>query len=291
MKAIKYGHGRHSGARPGAGERFGITRRARWTSAGLLAATLCLLGASTPQGQGVDATRGLLERWVETKRLVSKEEQEWRLGREILEDRILLLEREIGAIRERIGQAQESIDAAQGRRDELESERSRLVEVTDVLAQRAGELERDTVALERRLPDPLRERLRPLTQRLGRVDGETRVSLGERFQNIAGILNESNRFQREVLLGTEFRERPGRGPVEVSVLYFGLGQAFFVTADGSFAGVGRPGMDGWVFEERNDRAADITALMEMARNRRTAAFVRLPVVLAGGEVTQAGEVR
>ena len=60
----------------------------------------------------VSQTRTALQKWVETRRIISDEKRDWALGRETLVNRIELVRREIDSLRSRIADAEESIAEA-----------------------------------------------------------------------------------------------------------------------------------------------------------------------------------
>lgn len=70
----------------------------------------------------------------------------------------------------------------------------------------------------------------------------------------------------------------GDQKVQVRTLYWGLGQAVYVDAQGEVAGVGRPGAEGWEFTddpELVDRARKLLDVYE--GNVDLIEFVELPV--------------
>lgn len=247
-------------------------------------ALLCLAGAAAvgaaPAPQQEDAigdTRAALEKWVETKRLISDERRKFELGRELLTDRIDLARRRVESLREKISGARESIAAADKKRGELLERNEGLKADSLALTEAVGALEARTAALASKFPEPLRERIRPISQRLPETPKETKLSLSERFLNIVGILNAANKFNREITQTSEVRRLGDGTTVEVSVLYLGLGQAFYASPSGDQAGVGRPGPEGeWEWIERNDAAAEIALAIKIQAGEEPAAFVQLP---------------
>ncbi|MCA9297339.1 MAG: hypothetical protein KC983_12500, partial [Phycisphaerales bacterium] len=59
----------------------------------------------------------------------------------------------------------------------------------------------------------------------------------------------------------------------------GLGQAYYVNAAGTRAGVGRPGDDGFVWTPVDTASADIGRAIAVLRNEKIAEFVPLPIVI------------
>jgi FtsZ-binding cell division protein ZapB len=220
--------------------------------------------------------RAALEKWVETRRTISKEKQDWALGREILDERINLVQREIASLRDKINQAQQSISDADKKRAELVQENDKLKAAGQTLGGIVTKLEARTIELNKRLPDPLRERIKPLSQSLPTDPNATKLSLSQRFANVVGILNEVNKFNREITPTSEVRTLADGSAAEVTALYVGLGQAYYIGANGAAAGVGRPGEDGWTWEPANDAASDIADAVAILKNEKVARFVPLP---------------
>jgi hypothetical protein len=103
------------------------------------------------------------------------------------------------------------------------------------------------------------------------------MSLAERFQNIVGILNEVNRFNGEITVTTEVRSLPGGTSAEVTALYIGIGQGYYVGANESTAGVGSASAERWVWTPAFQEAADVAKSIAILENEEVADFVHLPV--------------
>jgi hypothetical protein len=127
------------------------------------------------------------------------------------------------------------------------------------------------------MPDRVREHVVPLSQRLPDDPDNAKESLSQRFQNVVGILNELNKANREVIVASEVRTLADGTSAEVAALYVGVGQAYYATVNGTDAGTGTPGPDGWKWAPANDAAAAITAAIAILRNEQVAGFERLPV--------------
>ncbi|MFM7282208.1 MAG: DUF3450 family protein, partial [Planctomycetia bacterium] len=135
----------------------------------------------------MESARASLEKWADTRRLISKERNDWVLGKELLNDRIALVEREIESLRTRLQEASGSIVEADRKVAELAADEAKLKEGSAALVKLVEGFEERTKTLVKRLPDPIRERIKPLSQRL--PDPATaKLSLSERFQNVVGIL-------------------------------------------------------------------------------------------------------
>lgn len=248
----------------------------------LLVMSCLLLGTSVsafsaePQSD-VDGVRAALEKWVESRKVISAEQRDWALGKEMLNERVDLVQQEIDSLKEKISDAQESISDADKKRAGLVEENEKLKEASSSLNETVLTLEQNTKNLLKRLPDPIRERVKPLTQRIPEDAKETKLSLAERFQNIVGILNEVNKFSREITLTSEVRSLADGSSAEVTALYVGIGQAYYASANGKLAGTGTASADGWVWTPANDAAPQIMEAIAILKNEQVATFVRLPV--------------
>ncbi|MGD8785878.1 MAG: DUF3450 family protein, partial [Phycisphaerales bacterium] len=227
--------------------------------------------------ENINDVRAALEKWVETRRVISKEKQDWALGREMLNERIKLVQRDIESLREKIKQARKNISEADEKRNELVEENEKLKSAAETLSGIVTKLETRTAVLIKRLPDPIRERIKPLSQRLPENPNETKLSLAQRFQNVVGILNEVNKFNREITVTSEVLTLANGSAAEVTALYVGLGQAYYTGANGTAAGVGRPSENGWNWQPANEAADRIADAVAILKDEKVAGFVPLPI--------------
>jgi FtsZ-binding cell division protein ZapB len=242
-----------------------------------LAALVLSAAAVRAEEAAKEDTRALLEKWVETKRLVSMEKQDWRVGRQLLEDRIDLVRREIESLREKAEQAKKDMGEGEEKLAELRGQNEELKAATAGLADVVARLEGRVQAFLAQAPEPIRERVKPLSQRIPRDAAATKMALSERFQNVIGILNEVNKFSREIAVASEVRDLPDGAKAEVTVFYLGLGQAYYCNLNGGIAGVGRPGEAGWAWEPDDGIAQAVADAIAVYRNEKPAAYVPLPV--------------
>lgn len=224
----------------------------------------------------VDA-RSTVARWVETEQVISKEKREWQIGKEVLLQRIALVEGEIATMERKIVESREAIAGAAASRGELAERKQQLEAARVALVDAIGPLEQRTRSLLAVLPDPVRQRVEPLSQRMPADASSTDRSLSERFQNVIGILNEVNKFDREIHVTNEIRPLADGTTAEVTALYVGLGQAYYVTPSGHAAGVGRPGAAGWEWLPADHLAPEVARAVAILKSEQVPAFVPLPV--------------
>lgn len=247
----------------------------------LVASALFLLSFGRVSGDitvgDVDNTRTALEKLVETRRIISQEKRDFELGKEMLSARIELVGREIESLRGKISETENGLTEADKKRAELIAENEKFKDVSNSLFGTVTKLETGTKELLKRLPYPIRERIRPLSHQFPENPDETEMSLGIRFQNVVGVLNEVNKFNREITVTSEVRELPDKTSAEVTVLYIGIGQAYYVNGNGDVAGIGTTSPEGWIWIPANEAAAGISKAIAILKNETAAAFVRLPI--------------
>jgi hypothetical protein len=221
----------------------------------------------------------MLEKWVETQRLVSAEKSRWRVGRELLVDRLDLLRREAAALREKTAQSRGDVGSADARLAELTARAEELKATTAGLDVLVAECETRLRALLTRAPEPFRERVKPLSVRLPADPAQPGITLSERFQNVIGILNEMNKFNQELTDAVEVRALPDGQTAEVSVLYLGLGGAYYANPGSGLGGYGVPGPQGWDWIRADELAGPVAEAAAVFRNERPAAYVGLPAAV------------
>ena len=229
------------------------------------------------KGKSIEDTRTMIEKWVENQRIISKEKRDLKLSKEILSERIDLVQREIDSLRGKIGVAQESIAEADRKRADMIRENEKLKAASASLEDTLVALENRTKGLIKRLPDPIRDRVKPLSQRLPDENKKTKLSISERFQNVVGILNEVDKFNRDITLNTEVRTMQEGNSVEVRALYIGIGQGYYASSDGTIAGVGSSSDNGWQWASADGAAMQINDIIAILKNEKVASFIQVPV--------------
>ena len=224
----------------------------------------------------LDETRLTLSKWIETQQIISKERNDWQQGKEILQGRIELVAKEVATLDEKIKQAQTNVAESKKGYDDLIAEREQLKAAAAQLVASVTTMESEVRKLSKMLPDPVRQKLQPLFQRLPEDPATTKVSVAERFQNVLGILNEVNKANSEMTVVYEVRTLPDGSNAEVQCIYVGLAQAYYISPRGE-AGIGRPTADGWKWQAAPNAANGILTALEIIQGKHAPAFVPLPV--------------
>ncbi|MDP4611837.1 MAG: DUF3450 domain-containing protein [Opitutales bacterium] len=221
-------------------------------------------------------TRDVLGRWVETKQIISEENANWRVEESILKDTKNLLSSELERLNKALEDMEATATAADEERSQLADQKEKLTAASAVVESNIGSLETQIKTIVKTLPQPLVEKLKPLIRRLPDDPNKTELSLGERVQNIVGILSQADKFNTTITLSNESREMETGKVVQVTTLYWGLAMAYFVDNSGSYAGLGTPSAEGWVWKEVSGAGAQIKQLLDIYEGTEEIQFVEVP---------------
>ena len=246
----------------------------RWGLAVAWVAT-ALTRAETPLLE----TRSTLQKWVETRQLISKTKGDWQSDKEMLQQTAELLDRELKAVNEQFQKLGTNSTQVDKERLQAEALLQSSTEGLDRAKQFATSFEARIQQVIPSFPGPLQEILKPLLNRLPADPVATKMLPTERMQVIVGIRNEVDKFNSGGS-GLSEKTRNSKGEeVAVDTIYVGLGAAYFVNEAGDFAGVGSTGEKGWAWTPKPEIASSVREIIRIYRNEVGARFVSLPVVI------------
>ena len=252
-----------------------FTRFAALATCGVL---LAPVGSSTADDGRVDDFRVKMEKWVETRRLISEERADWDVERETLAQTRRLLTQQKEALTAEVAELQTAGDEADDERRELALAQGRHQRANLSLEERLVAMEASVVELAERFPAPLRKKLDPLLVQIPEPGQGEAAQLGPRLMNVLGILAQAEKWNGTATFAGETRSVDGGPRMQVRTLYWGLGQAVYVDARGDKAGVGRPAAAGWEFEDDPAVRAAAERLLDIYEGHTDAIeFVALPV--------------
>jgi hypothetical protein len=218
------------------------------------------------------------EKWIETRQIISEEKSEWEGERDSLRATRDLLGNQKRALEEKIAELEETSSFADEERRELLLTRGEHQRTGRALDERIRQMETEVLELAPRLPEPLQKKIEPLLVQIPKDPDNTRQTLGARLMNVLGVLAQTEKWNSTATFVGETRAVAEDRRIAIRTLYWGLGQAFYVDTEGSTAGVGRPGPEGWVFVEQPDLAGPARELLDIYEgNVDTIEFVRLPI--------------
>jgi hypothetical protein len=230
----------------------------------------------------LDNTREALDNWVETQQEIAETRRELAFKKEFLKERISVLKQQIESAKERIAEAEAQAETAESEAVKLKEENEVLEASEDKLMEQLLALEDQTRRLLARLPNgpKVEEGVEKLAQRLPTAEKpeESRLPIPQRYLTITGILNEMDKYNLAIHLVPEVFERNGKN-VEVTVMYVGLGQSYYLQPKSGFAGVGTATDDQWKWTDNDKLATDVAQAIAVFGKKEKPAFISLPVEL------------
>jgi flagellar motility protein MotE (MotC chaperone) len=249
-----------------------MNARAMRACAALLAMACCT--PSPAQDDPTEDVQSLALQWTGLERQRNVLESNWRSEQPVLEQQLALLERE----RIELSDFLEQTATAQ---DEVEERRLELLERQSELEQQQASLERVLEAavlrvqgLYRQLPPPMAS---AWDERIPQLQAEF-LTTSERLQVLLEMLGDLDDFDRRLSLHEETMTLGDGEEHLVNEIYLGLAQGWYVSANGSYAGIGRPGANGWEWQA-SDEAEAVDRVIAILERRRNVELVALPVEL------------
>jgi len=159
--------------------------------------------------------------------------------------------------------------------DQNEDLKSAIMPVSETLER----LESQLLRLAPRFPPPLQDDLQSFLNRIPNKDEKETIpaSVSQRLQAVVGALAKIDKFNSSIALDEKLLKIES-GEVKVSVLYFGLGIAYFSDETGTKAGYLLPSENGWdEFDQPTAGPAILEAISFYNRTaQKQATFVDLP---------------
>jgi len=249
------------------------------TTIGALMVAAIVASSSVRADSTIDDFRVRVEKWVETRQLISEEKSDWDAERDSLHATRDLLAQEKEALEAEVEELKTATAGADDERRELLLERGEYQRALPRLEERIRAMEQEVLSVAPLLPPPLQSKLEPLLVQIPEDPTKTRLQLGQRLMNVLGVLAQAEKWNGTATLVGETRP-VGDQKVQVRTLYWGLGQAVYVDAQGRTAGIGTPGEDGWTFGNDPALAGDAGLLLDIYEgNVDVIDFVGLPVAI------------
>jgi hypothetical protein len=230
----------------------------------------------------LELSRELLGKYYETEKLLGQEQADWRLGKELLANRVELMEAQLKELVTKTAEEKGKITESDTERMTLDKQNQELTKSFEQQVKAVEELEERVRRLWVRLPEVLQSKVGGQYERLPKKDTprpDIKSSVGERFLNALAILNEATKFHGDVMIVNERRKLKSGKELEVETIYFGLAVGYFAGADltNPVAGMLLPGEKGWETVEVPEAAVQISDVIAMQKSAKLAGFVPLPI--------------
>jgi Protein of unknown function (DUF3450) len=241
-----------------------------------------LWSARAAEPVDAESLQAQMDRWIALEQRTADEQNEWRADKEVLTASQDVLRQEQEALRVRLQANELASGRFQARLEEARAELAAQEAAHAKLMAGCDGLEGRVRALVPRLPDPLKDKVERLLERLRRPADEEPVSASERTQILVSVLTAIDLFNNTLTLTHHLRDNGAGETVDVKVLYWGLAAGYAIEPTGRQAWVLLPGAAGWGWHDASDHAAEIKAVVDIYEKQRSPEMVMLP---AGAEGT------
>ena len=240
------------------------------------------LSLSGMQGATVDDAQSMIERWLDTNRIISETRRDWMSERTLLLEEIKLLEMEASELEEKSERLENLNSQARRDREDALTKNQYYEEVLSYLGGKMDALEKSVLDILPTLPDPLLDQVASSVNLIREVAvGRKRANNSERLQALVSIIQAADDFNSKVTLTHEMRTLNGPDSIQVRVLYWGLAGAYAMSPSGEVVQTGHPTHSAWIWENRPEYAEQIRQLISIREGIQEAAFIHSPIMLRG----------
>ena len=248
--------------------------------AALMLVVATTVTAASQNSKQIEETRTFIDKWVQTRQLISKTENDWREESQLLDHRIELFKTEVEQLESQISETEGSRTSAEEARSSVKAEEESLKSASNVVERVVIKYEQRLRQLAKFFPEPLVEKIDSYMAKIPNDPHNTRLTVSERMAVVIGILNEVDNFNSNITVVSEVRKFPSGEKAEVKTMYLGLGQAYYVDAKARYSAFGVPGKNGWEWTEDNEIADNVLKAIAVYENViKPAVFVELPVAI------------
>ncbi len=263
-----------------------VTAKCNGFGLALTAGALLLGGGSgayavqddTSSSASIETALTGIDTWVELRGQIGKERAALEERKAFLNDRIELLRSEIDDTRKVTETQRGEVSKGDTKIAELEAENEKLKNASETLKELIAPLEARTLELLGRMPAPLVESVRDLSQNIPADPMVTELSLSKRYQQVVGVLNFIDKFNTDVHVATETREIAAGVNAQVTALYLGVSSGYYVNSGGDRAGRGFAKGGEFVWTPTDGDAAEIQMAVKVL-NGELPQFVQVPIAV------------
>jgi len=225
----------------------------------------------------VNELEQLVQRWLQIERQISQLTIDGIQQESSMEQTIQLLEIEYQQLNTAHQNRQQNHSELTEKRTELISLQSQLEASQEQLTAQLKKINKQLLSLQVQLPPPL------LTswKNVGELNNDT-LETTEKLQIALDVLTRLIDFQNRISIHEMAIRHPNGEKIWVTQLYLGAAQAWFVSKDLSYAGIGYPDVMGWQWRfDENINAEQIAKGIAIHRKQRAADWIKLPVYSYG----------
>ncbi|HEY7885691.1 MAG TPA: DUF3450 family protein [Cellvibrionaceae bacterium] len=227
----------------------------------------------------------LMNTWLNLESQRGKLVTDWNERKQQLENRITLLDREANVLEEMLDEASSDVSEVDERRQALTVEQQNLEQQQTLMQAAVDRAIIQLQALAVRIPPPLEKDWQKGLEQLNREE----LSLSEKLEKILSLSKSAEQFERRIAVHRDIMALPAEDQslrnVQVTQIYMGLSQGWYVNSTADRFGYGYADANGWHWQhmtENNRGEIDVDAkqllrLLAMIENPTQAEYLILPV--------------
>lgn len=230
------------------------------------------LSAQDASEADVAVLRETIAQVIDVKSQTSQEKALWEQEKASMAALLDLHRQELALLNEELATAGQSAGDYDAEQQQRQARVEQLKEARAAAAETVAANRTRTLALAKRFPPPLLNAAEADIIELEewKKGDEPRQGL----QAILRLVTQAAQFNRRLT-----REKEERGGRQVDVIYLGLAAAYYADANGS-AGVGKPGPEGWKWQQQDDVHSAVTLVLAQLDKKRPPERVRLPIEIS-----------
>ncbi|MDQ2044660.1 DUF3450 domain-containing protein [Pseudoalteromonas sp. 20-92] len=244
---------------------------------------IALCCAMTVQADTVSELEQLINKWLQIENQNNKLNTHWLEQKSSMEQTLTLLDAEQQQLSELNQRRKKSTSELTQKREQLVTKQSELENDQQQLNEQLTRISKQLLSLQVQLPPPL------LSSWKNTGDlTNSQLNTTDKLQTALKMLGLLRDFQQRISIHEMAILHPDGQEVWVKQLYLGAAQAWFVSEDLSYVGIGFPSDLGWQWEFDPSINAEQVALgIAVQQKKRAADWVTLPI-LSYAKNTQKG---
>ncbi|REL26911.1 DUF3450 family protein [Thalassotalea euphylliae] len=226
----------------------------------------------------------LTKQWLDLAQSSNQLQQDWQLEQQQLELRIALLKEQNKILSSQISQDNSQQDQVNQQRQAILTEQTVLEksvgQYQKALPAIINQLQTLVASLPPYLAEQLKGELAQLSLRGNQIETQTRVgkSLSNEYQAIASIIKQLTKSSGLIQLKQGVIDINGSERL-TQQLYFGHDQAWFISSDNSFSGIGFRQQNSWQWLAVDDANEQIRQAINHAESQTPGQLINLPIAL------------
>ena len=216
----------------------------------------------------------LIQQWLGLEQQADQLQYDWRRQKQVLEQRLQLLNAEKASIKKHLAQHSGRQSKAQQARADLAGQQNLLEQNQTQLKATLQSTLASIQAIAPRLPEPLAQHWQKTL-----MQSEAHKSNSEKLDRYLSLLKSLEEFQHKITRHQSLMTIDGK-EVLTDQIYLGLAQGWYVSRDGKLAGIGLAGEESWDWHSDHSLAEMLKEVLHSLDQPENAKILPIRVRLA-----------